>query len=59
MHITPVNLFVSQLVAHIATIYWLFSDYFTVENFLLIILVYLFTGCIGMNSTYHRLLTHI
>lgn len=58
MRLTPVNLFISQVVAHIATIYWLFSDYFTVENFLLVILVYFFTGCIGMSITYHRLLTH-
>ena len=56
--LTPINLFVSQLIAHIATIYWLFSDWFTLTNFVLIFLVYFFTGCIGMSVTYHRLLTH-
>lgn len=56
--LTPINLFLSQLTAHVATVYWLFSDWFTLTNFALVFLVYFFTGCIGMSVTYHRLLTH-
>lgn len=57
MLLTAKKLFILQLLAHIATIYWLwlvpsFADVLTVFA------VYFFTGCIGMSVTYHRLLTH-
>lgn len=57
MRLTPIKLFVAQLIAHLATIFYLFN-YFTLTNIFFIFLVYFFTGCIGMSVTYHRLLTH-
>lgn len=58
MRLTPNFLFIFQTIAHIATIYWIISGYLTLNNLLLVLLVYFFTGCIGMSITYHRLLTH-
>lgn len=57
MLLTAKKLFILQVFAHIAALYWLwlgpsFTDVLTV------FIVYFFTGCIGMSVTYHRLLTH-
>lgn len=57
MNLTPRTLLASQIVAHIATIYW-FVEYFTWSSALLVFVVYFFTGCVGMSITFHRLLTH-
>lgn len=56
MQLTPVKLFVIQLIAHIVTVYWLFNA--STADFIIALIVYFFTGCIGMTITYHRLLTH-
>lgn len=58
LKLTPFNLFMFQLTAHVATVYWIFSDFFTYNSILLVLLVYFCTGCLGMSVTYHRLLTH-
>lgn len=58
MKLSPVNLFIWQLIAHMATIYWFFSDYFSLIGLFLVLFVYFLTGCIGMSMVYHRLLTH-
>jgi stearoyl-CoA desaturase (delta-9 desaturase) len=51
------KLFLMQLIAHIATIYWILIVPEFIE-ILTVLIVYFFTGCIGMSVTYHRLLTH-
>jgi len=57
MTLTSKKLFAIQLLAHILAIFWLFSGP-SLTDFLLVFLVYFFTGGIGMTVTYHRLLTH-
>jgi stearoyl-CoA desaturase (delta-9 desaturase) len=57
MTLTAKKLFALQLIAHILAIFWLFSGP-SLTDFLLVFLVYFFTGGIGMTVTYHRLLTH-
>ena len=49
-------LFIMQVMAHFSIIpMLLFAD---VKDYLFSLLVYFFTGCIGMSMTYHRLLAH-
>lgn len=57
MQLTAKKLFIAQVLAHIATIYWFFQ-YSTPVNAFYVLLVYFFTGCLGMSVAYHRLLTH-
>jgi fatty-acid desaturase len=57
MILTAKKLFALQLIAHVLAIIWLFSDP-SLTDFLLVFLVYFFTGGVGMSVTYHRLLTH-
>lgn len=57
LNITPTKQFLALLVAHFATIYWVL-EYFSLNNFIIIIIVYFITGCFGMTMTFHRLLTH-
>lgn len=49
-------LFLAQMFAHLALIPMIM--YGTVSHWLVAILVYFFTGCIGMSVTFHRLLSH-
>lgn len=58
MKLNPNTLFFLQVVAHIATMYWVFSEYFNLFSVSLVFFVYFLTGCLGMSITYHRLLTH-
>lgn len=57
MQLTSTKLFIAQIFAHIATVYWLF-EYFTPIAAFYAFTVYFFTGCLGMSIAYHRLLTH-
>lgn len=57
MRLTPHTLLLAQIVAHAATVYYLFA-HLTLLNAALVFVTYFFTGCIGMSVTYHRLLTH-
>lgn len=50
------KLLLLQVLAHIALGYCLFNLSWTVLSIILV--VYFFTGCIGMTVTYHRLLSH-
>jgi fatty-acid desaturase len=57
LNLTPLSLFLFQLVAHLSVIYWLilgpsFGDVASV------MFMYFLTGCLGMTVCYHRLLTH-
>jgi fatty-acid desaturase len=54
--LTATNLFVAQLIAHIAFIYLIFVG--EVFHWGMVATVYFFNGCIGMTMTYHRLLSH-
>lgn len=58
MKLSPINLFIWQSIAHVATMYWLFSDYFSIHGLIFVTIVYFLMGCIGMSVVYHRLLTH-
>lgn len=55
--LTPLTLCISQIVAHIGLFYWLINipDIWAICS---VLVVYFFTGCLGMSVTYHRLLTH-
>jgi stearoyl-CoA desaturase (delta-9 desaturase) len=55
--LTPYTLFISQVVAHLATIWWIYQSPSVIEV-LTVFVIYFITGCIGMTITYHRLLTH-
>lgn len=57
MSLTSKKLFLLQLIAHIAAIYWLYMGP-SIVDLATVFMVYFFTGCIGMSMTYHRLLTH-
>lgn len=57
MLLTSKKLFLSQVIAHLALLYWLWMLPSGID-ILTVFLVYFFTGCIGMSVTYHRLLTH-
>lgn len=50
------NLFVFQLLAHLSLIPMVM--YATPAQWAIALLVYFFTGCIGMSGTFHRLLSH-
>ena len=54
--LTPITLLVAQIFAHIGLVYCIFFG--TLYWWLVIFLIYFFTGCIGMTMTYHRLLSH-
>ncbi len=54
--LTALTLFLLQLIAHLSAIYWVVNS--SAAEWLTVLLVYFFTGCIGMSVTYHRLLTH-
>lgn len=54
--LTPLNLLISQIIAHSALIYMLFYGNF--YWWLVTIFVYFLNGCLGMTMTYHRLLSH-
>lgn len=45
-----------QLYCHIVAVYCLFS--FTAFDFMLSVITYFVTGCLGITVTFHRLLTH-
>lgn len=49
-------LFLFQFIAHIGAIYAILN--FELHWFLLSLMVYFITGCIGITMTYHRLLSH-
>ena len=55
--LTPATLLGSQIIAHLALLYWLFNDP-KMSDLLAITFMYFLTGCLGMSVTYHRLLTH-
>lgn len=55
--LTPLSLYLFQLIAHCALGYWLISLTFNLQNFLVPLAVYVVTG-LGMTVCYHRLLTH-
>jgi fatty-acid desaturase len=57
MKLTPINLLLFQILAHVSTIYYVFT-YLTFSTFFIVFGMYFLTGCIGMSVTYHRLLTH-
>jgi fatty-acid desaturase len=57
LKLTATKLFIMQMIAHIVTVWWLFTSA-SLINFVVVFTVYFFTGCIGMTITYHRLLTH-
>jgi len=49
-------IFVSQIATHISIIFMiLWASY---EHYLVSLMVFFFTGCVGMSMTYHRLLAH-
>ena len=50
------SLFSIQLIAHLAFLFLLF--YGSPVQWLVVFIVYFFSGCIGMTATYHRLLSH-
>ncbi len=54
--LTARNLFIAQIFAHVGFVYLIFTG--SLEHWLISVLVYFFTGCIGMTMTYHRLLSH-
>lgn len=53
---TAVILFLMQLVAHLSIIPMII--YANWYDWIISVIVYFFTGCIGMTMTYHRLLSH-
>lgn len=55
--LTSSTLFLAQLIAHIAAVYWVLAS-FSLAGALVVVFVYFLTGCMGMSVTYHRLLTH-
>lgn len=57
MLLSAKKLFVLQLIAHIATLYWIYMGP-SVMDIVTVFVIYFLTGCIGMSITYHRLLTH-
>jgi stearoyl-CoA desaturase (delta-9 desaturase) len=57
MLLTAKKLFILQIIAHLAAIYWLWQGP-SIGDALTVFAVYFFTGGIGMSVTYHRLLTH-
>lgn len=57
MTLTARKLFILHLIAHLASIYWLYVGP-TAADILTVFTVYFFTGCLGMSITYHRLLSH-
>ena len=50
------TLFIAQLAAHTAFLFLVFSG--SLWEWSVVLLVYFFTGCVGMTATYHRLLSH-
>lgn len=55
--LSSVKLFCLQAIAHVAAIVWLIQGP-SLTDILTVLIVYFFTGCLGMSVTYHRLLTH-
>jgi len=55
--LTPRTLFAFQLVAHVATIYWLLQGP-SLADLGVVFFIYFLTGCLGMSVCYHRWLTH-
>jgi fatty-acid desaturase len=58
MRLTSTKLFAIQLIFHISAMWWLIFIGISLNDLMLMSVVYFFTGCIGMSVTYHRLLTH-
>lgn len=54
--LTPITLLFFQIIAHLSIIPMLM--YATLDNWIIAIVVYFCTGCLGMTMTYHRLLSH-
>jgi stearoyl-CoA desaturase (delta-9 desaturase) len=54
--IEPYFLLIFQIIAHLALIWLLFTGHWAQLGVSLI--VYFFTGCVGMTVTFHRLLSH-
>jgi stearoyl-CoA desaturase (delta-9 desaturase) len=54
--LTPKNLLISQIIAHMALVYMLF--YGNIYWWIVSIFIYFLNGCLGMSMTYHRLLSH-
>ncbi len=54
--LTPVTLLIAQIIAHLSIIPMIM--YGTLSNWIVTIIVYFFTGCLGMTMTYHRMLAH-
>lgn len=57
MLLTAKKLFILQIIAHLASLYWLWMVP-SLNDIMVVFIVYFITGCIGMSVTYHRLLTH-
>ena len=56
MNKNSLYLFVLQLIAHISLIPMVIFG--TWHHYLIVLIVYFLTGCLGMTMTYHRLLSH-
>ncbi len=54
--LTARSLFAAQILAHIGFVVLLFKGHW--QHWAITLVVYFFTGCIGMTMTYHRLLSH-
>jgi len=57
MPLTPMSLFLAQVLAHISAVYWCIY-LFDWSDLFLVLFIYFLTGCIGVTCVFHRLLTH-
>lgn len=57
MKLTPKSLFLFQLLAHLALVYWVWAGPSWADA-AQVATMYFLTGCLGMTVCYHRLLTH-
>lgn len=55
--LTPKSLFQWQVLAHLATAYWIWKSP-QLSDVCQVLGMYFLTGCLGMSVCYHRLLTH-